>query len=123
MSTGMMPGAALPFCGLRFRSRGRHSKRWAAPCPTFNELSAAHRHPLSAEQIYSERHMFHGPCFQGLAGEIIIGDQGIAGEFVVRSPEALFRSTRYPQLLADPALLDAVGQLIGIFAAEHGRTA
>lgn len=92
-------------------------------CPTFNELSAAHRHPLSAEQIYSERHMFHGPCFQGLAGEIIIGDQGIAGEFVVRSPEALFRSTRYPQLLADPALLDAVGQLIGIFAAELGRTA
>jgi phosphopantetheinyl transferase len=87
--------------------------------PTFTELSNAYRHPLAAEQIYSERHMFHGPTFQCMAGEIIVGDEGLVGEFVSRSPEDLFRSTRRPQLLTDPALLDAVGQIIGVWAMEH----
>jgi phosphopantetheinyl transferase len=87
--------------------------------PTFTELANAYRHPLTSEHIYGERQMFHGPSFQCLAGEIIIGDEGVVGEFVRRSPEGLFRSTRRPQLLTDPALLDAIGQIIGIWAMEH----
>jgi phosphopantetheinyl transferase len=86
---------------------------------TFTELSNAYRHPLTIEQIYRERHMFHGPRLRCLAGEIIVGDEGLAGEFAVRSPDDLFSSTRRPQLLMDPALLDAVGQIIGIWAMEH----
>jgi phosphopantetheinyl transferase len=89
--------------------------------PTFTELANAYRHPLTSEQIYGERHMFHGPSFQCLAGEIIIGDEGVVGEFIRHSTEGLFRSTRCPQLLMDPALLDGIGQIIGIWAMEHGR--
>lgn len=87
----------------------------------FTELSNPYRHSFTAEQIYRERHMFHGPRFHCLAGEIVIGNEGLAGEFAVLSPEDLFRSTRRPQLLADPALLDGVGQIIGIWAMEHDR--
>jgi phosphopantetheinyl transferase len=91
--------------------------------PTFSDLSHSHYFFRSAEQIYSERYMFHGPSFQCMAGEIIIGDEGLVGEFVVRSPEQLFRSTLHPQLLADPSLLDAVGQIIGVWAIEQDRYA
>jgi phosphopantetheinyl transferase len=91
--------------------------------PTFAELSNARYLARNAERIYSERHMFHGPSFQCLAGEIVVGDEGLVGEFVVRSPERLFRSAPRPQLLLDPALLDAVGQIIGIWAIEQDRYA
>ena len=87
----------------------------------FTELNNAHRHSLTAEQLYNERHMFHGPSFQCLTGEIVVGDQGLACELEVRSSEGLFRSTRCPQLLACPTLLDAIGQIMGVWALKHDR--
>ncbi|ACB97424.1 4'-phosphopantetheinyl transferase superfamily protein [Beijerinckia indica] len=89
--------------------------------PAFTELANPYRHPLTGEEIYGERHMFHGPSFHCLSGEIIVGDHGIIGEFVRHSPEDLFGSTRSPQLLIDPALLDGIGQILGVWAMEHGR--
>ncbi len=74
---------------------------------------------LTAEQVYQDRHMFHGPCLQCLVGEILLGDHGAAGEFITRSAGNLFRSVSKPQLLLDPALLDGVGQLLGIWAMER----
>lgn len=91
--------------------------------PTFSELTNAHRYALDAEQLYAERYMFHGPAFQSLVGDIVIGDEGLAGELIVLPPEGLFRSTRRPQLLTYPTLLDAIGQLMGVFALEHDRFA
>lgn len=91
--------------------------------PVFSKLTNAHRYALDAEQLYAERHLFHGPSFQSLVGDIIIGDEGLAGELIVLSPEGLFRSTRRPQLLIYPTLLDAIGQLMGVFALEHDRFA
>lgn len=89
--------------------------------PTFTELENLRQYPLPADRIYAERHMFHGPSFQCLSGEIVLGDQGLVGELQVRSPEGLFRSTRRPFLLTDPALLDAVGQIVGIWAGERDQ--
>ncbi|MGD9656646.1 MAG: 4'-phosphopantetheinyl transferase superfamily protein [Methylocystis sp.] len=89
--------------------------------PTFSELSNARVHPLAADEIYAERHMFHGPSFQCLIGEFVLGDEGIVGELCVRSPETLFASTTSPQLLTDPCLLDAVGQIVGLWAMEQER--
>ncbi|MDD5581176.1 MAG: polyketide synthase dehydratase domain-containing protein [Methylobacter sp.] len=74
---------------------------------------------LPAEQVYQERHMFHGPRLQCLVGEILLGDHGAAGELLTRSAGNLFRSAPNPQLLLDPALLDGVGQLLGIWAMEQ----
>jgi phosphopantetheinyl transferase (holo-ACP synthase) len=87
----------------------------------FTELAGAHRYPLSAEQIYEQRYLFHGPSYQCLVGDILLGDRGAVGELLVRSPANLFRGISRPQLLMDPTLLDAVGQLIGMWAMERDR--
>ena len=58
--------------------------------------------------------MFHGPSFQCLTGEIVIGDQGLACELEVRSPEGLFRSTRCP---TTPRLPDLARR----HRSDHGR--
>ncbi|HEY8213661.1 MAG TPA: 4'-phosphopantetheinyl transferase superfamily protein [Methylocystis sp.] len=89
--------------------------------PTFSELSNARAHPLTGDEIYAERRMFHGPSFQCLIGEFVLGDEGIVGDLCVRSSEALFASTRFPLLLTDPCLLDAVGQIVGLWAMEQER--
>jgi len=91
--------------------------------PTFSELTNAYRYTHTGEEIYADRHMFHGPRFHCLSGDIIIGDNGLVGEFLRRSPEDLFRSRRDPQLLTDPALLDAVGQIMGVWAMANDRYA
>lgn len=89
--------------------------------PVFTEPSAVRS--LSAADIYAERHMFHGPAYQCLVGDILVGEQGAAGELWVKDTAGLFRSTARPQLLTDPTLLDGVGQLFGIWAIAHGRSA
>ena len=79
---------------------------------------------LSAAQIYAQRQLFHGPRFQCLEGTIVSGAQGATAELLVRAPDDLFHSTRRPQLLTDPALMDNVGQLMAIWAMQqHGRVA
>jgi phosphopantetheinyl transferase len=95
----------------------------ASLAPDFHELSNAHHFFCDAERLYAERHMFHGPSFRTIVGEIIVGDDGVVGQLIVPSSEALFRSTRRPQLLTSPALLDAIGQLVAIWALEHERFA
>ena len=87
----------------------------------FNELSNSHPCALTAEQIYENRFLFHGPSFQCLVGEILLGDSGVVGELLVRPTSGLFRSLPHPQLLTDPAVLDGVGQLIGVWAMERDR--
>ncbi len=91
--------------------------------PRFTGLTNATVHPLPAERFYQERYLFHGPSYHALTGSIVLGDQGAAGHLIVKSPAGFFRSTQSPQFLTDPALLDAVGQLIGIWAMERERYA
>jgi phosphopantetheinyl transferase len=50
----------------------------------------------------------------------MLGDHAATGHLEVLSSSGLFRSTRQPLLLADPVLLDGVGQLIGLWAMEQG---
>ncbi|HWP00056.1 MAG TPA: polyketide synthase dehydratase domain-containing protein [Methylococcus sp.] len=88
---------------------------------SFTELANPRVHPMDAEKIYADRYLFHGPVYQCLTGQIVLGDLGAVGELSVKAPTEFFRSTRQPQLLTDPALLDAVGQLIGIWAMEQER--
>ncbi|MFC4492538.1 beta-ketoacyl synthase N-terminal-like domain-containing protein [Streptomyces ovatisporus] len=54
---------------------------------------------MRAEQLYTERWMFHGPLFQGVSELTAIGDRHVRG--VLTAPEA------------PGALLDNVGQLLG----------
>ena len=90
---------------------------------SFTELADAYQHPLTAEQMYAKREFFHGPRFQCLTGPVVIGSHGAVGEILVRSQEDLFGSTRHPQLLTDPTLLDAAAQFIGVWAMARERQA
>lgn len=73
---------------------------------------------LDAAQIYARRQLFHGPSLRCLRGRITVAGQGASGTLLVRAPDRLFASTPTPQLLTDPALMDGVGQLIGIWAMQ-----
>ncbi len=73
----------------------------------------------SAQQMYAEKWMFHGPVFQGVRSLDVSGDDGITGVLEVLPTTALFHSTARPRLLTDLALLDAAGQLLGYWAKER----
>jgi phosphopantetheine--protein transferase-like protein len=73
----------------------------------------------TAAQMYEERLMFHGPRFQKVASLDKSGDNGIVGQLQVSPPADLFRFDPRPDLLIDPILLDAAGQLLGYWAVER----
>jgi phosphopantetheinyl transferase len=73
----------------------------------------------TAPEMYRERLMFHGPCFQGVASLDRVAENGVVGHLKVLPRTGLFASAAHPPFLLDPALLDATGQLIGYWAAEY----
>lgn len=73
------------------------------------------------DRLYAEG-MFHGPTLQGVTSVDRWGEDGAQATLSVLPREGLFRSTPDPVFLADPVLLDAVGQLVGYWAAEHLET-
>lgn len=77
-------------------------------------------YPWPDKAVYREHRLFHGPLFQCVAGETLLSDHAATGFLEVMPGAGLFRSTSQPQLLADPVLLDGVGQLIGLWAMEQG---
>ncbi len=86
----------------------------------FDELLDPRRGPLTGEQLYSERHLFHGPMLQCLSGEMTLDDRSIIGELRVLPVDRLFRSVRMPELLTDPVSLDGVAQALAVFGSTMG---
>lgn len=86
----------------------------------FSKLHNPRPYPLSAKQIYEERILFHGPMFQSISGDTVLGDRAVVGELAVLPKDGMFRSTQRPELLTEPILLDAVGQLVGLWAIDKG---
>ena len=87
----------------------------------FEELIDPRPYPLKAEEIYRERHLFHGPAFQCVSGDMVLGDQGLTGELTVLPKERLFATTKTPELLTDPIALDGAAQLLGLWGQNHNR--
>ena len=77
---------------------------------------------FTAEEIYKEGLMFHGPRFQGVAALDAIAENGVVGQLRTLPTDNLFRSTAQPRLLTDFALLDAAGQLVGYWPLEWVET-
>ena len=77
---------------------------------------------FSAEEMYKEGLMFHGPRFQGVAALDAIAEEGVVGQLRTLPLDNLFRSTEQPHLLTDFALLDAAGQLVGYWPLEWVKT-
>jgi phosphopantetheinyl transferase len=75
---------------------------------------------LDAARLYSERRLFHGPRFHGLSGTVELGPLCARSLARVLPTSDWFAAQPQPQLLCDPALLDAVGQLLGVWAMQQG---
>jgi phosphopantetheinyl transferase len=69
--------------------------------------------PHSADQLYSEGRMFHGPRFQVVSALCGMSEEAIAAELVIRDPQELFATPLGAQLIFDPVLLDGLGQVLG----------
>ncbi len=92
----------------------------AAPNTSTIPQSANQRSALASADLYEGgRLMFHGPCFQGVATVDRSGPNGVDGTLRTIPPGGLFRSNSAPNFVVDPVLLDAAGQLVGFWAAEH----
>jgi phosphopantetheine--protein transferase-like protein len=75
----------------------------------------------SPDRLYPEV-MFHGPSWQGVASVDRTGEDGTEGTLRVLPTDHFFRSIPHPRFLTDPLLLDAAGQLVGFWTAEHLET-
>jgi phosphopantetheinyl transferase len=73
----------------------------------------------TAETMYTERRMFHGPRFQGLVSFDEIGEDGLTAQLEVLPRTDLIRSTPAPNFRLDPVLLDVAGQLVGYWPFEY----
>jgi acyl transferase domain-containing protein/phosphopantetheinyl transferase len=91
--------------------------------PVHPMLLTSPRSPeFTAEELYQEHLMFHGPRFQGVASLELLAEEGLVGQLQVLPTHNLFRSTSQPRLLTDFALLDAAGQLVGYWPLEWAET-
>jgi phosphopantetheine--protein transferase-like protein len=84
-------------------------------------LRSARLPKWTPEQLYTEG-MFHGPCFQGVVSVDCWGEDGLEATLKTLPTERFFRSIPDPRFLTTPVLLDAAGQLVGYWTAEHLET-
>jgi acyl transferase domain-containing protein/phosphopantetheinyl transferase len=92
--------------------------------PQVKPLSLTSPRPpeFTAEELYRERLMFHGPRLQGVVSLDTIAKEGAVGQLQVLPTHDLFHSISQPRLLTDFALLDAAGQLVGYWPLEWVET-
>jgi phosphopantetheinyl transferase len=86
----------------------------------FSSLSHPRPWPLTAEDIYTERHMFHGPRFHCVSDMQVLGDEGLIGEITLQPRDDLFDWTTEPLLVLDPVVLDGVVQLVAMWVIVNG---
>jgi phosphopantetheinyl transferase len=83
--------------------RGRRRSRW------------------KPESLYSEG-MFSGPSFQAMASIDWWGEDGAEATVKTLPFSGFFKSQKDPLFVTDPVLLDAAGQLIAYWIADHRET-
>ncbi|APW62354.1 Phthiocerol/phenolphthiocerol synthesis polyketide synthase type I PpsE [Paludisphaera borealis] len=76
---------------------------------------------LRPERLYSDV-MFHGPSWQGVASIERVADDGSLARLRVLPFDGLLDGRPNPDFVLDPMLLDAAGQVIGFWTAEHLTT-
>jgi phosphopantetheinyl transferase len=79
----------------------------SSPAPALTPLANPRETPVTAERMYADRWMFHGPQYQGVVNMGPLGDDGVDGAIAV--------------LPAPGALLDCAGQLMGWWVMNHER--
>ncbi len=88
-----------------------------APAPREMTMGALKSAAWTTQDTYS-RIMFHGPRLQAVRSVTVFGDTGAEGELVGMPADALIAGVPAPRFETDGVTLDAVGQLVGVWAAE-----
>jgi acyl transferase domain-containing protein/phosphopantetheinyl transferase/acyl carrier protein len=91
------------------------------PPPAELVLSAPRPSKWTQSSLYRD-HMFHGPAFRGIESIERWGENGYEATLRGLPASGLFRTIPAPRFLADPVVLDAAGQMVGYWAAEHLST-
>ncbi len=94
------------------------AERRPEPPPAAERLRGERSSKWRPEDIYHEI-MFHGPRLQAIASMDLWAEDGSEGTFVGLPHDRLFRTTLAPAFETDAITLDAAGQLIGMWTAEH----
>jgi acyl transferase domain-containing protein/phosphopantetheinyl transferase len=87
----------------------------------FPALQSALPWPISAEDLYRQGYLFHGPRFQTIAAAGLLGENGLTATLRVGAKDNLFASQPAPQMLSDPCVVDGAGQLVGCWTMARGR--
>jgi acyl transferase domain-containing protein/phosphopantetheinyl transferase len=90
----------------------------AAPEAATRELNGARRSRFEAGRVYGEA-MFHRPSWQAVRAIDLVAPAGARAQLEVLPAAGLLHSTPAPELVMDPVVLDAAGQVIGFWAAEQ----
>jgi phosphopantetheinyl transferase len=72
---------------------------------------------LTPEKFYPEA-LFHGPSLRIVKSLDRIGDDGVEAMLEVPDGRDLFKGMPDPSLVADPMLLDGMGQVVGLWASS-----
>jgi len=88
----------------------------SAPASREHSLEQARPSQLAPEALYET--MFHGPLWRGVSAVETVAANGVRAHLEVLSRNGLLESEPEPVFALDPVLLDAAGQVIGLWAAE-----
>jgi phosphopantetheinyl transferase (holo-ACP synthase) len=114
------PGSADGTAGMVLEGIAVFGEHYPVPPPAADfSLSSERRSRLASANLYDGQLMFHGPSFQGVASVDRSGEDGLLGHLEVLPTDGLFRSASEQGFVTDPVALDAAGQLVGYWAAEH----
>jgi acyl transferase domain-containing protein/phosphopantetheinyl transferase len=95
----------------------------APPPPLEPDLRDGRPSRWPPERLYEEA-MFHGDCWQAVRSMDVVAPAAVEAVLEAQTITGLLRHDPAPELVLDPVLLDAAGQVIGFWAAdrlERGR--
>jgi acyl transferase domain-containing protein len=91
----------------------------SSPQPLDLEFENPRTAQCSGQEIYSHRHMFHGPSFHGVRNIETMADNGMLATLEILPASGLIQSDAAPSFHIDPFLFDAAGQLVGYWPIEN----
>jgi acyl transferase domain-containing protein/3-hydroxyacyl-CoA dehydrogenase/phosphopantetheinyl transferase len=89
--------------------------------PVFSPRDGSRPWHYTAEEIYRDRHAFHGPRLQCLVESGPTGAGGGDGTLLVLPVDDWFADDPRPRMLLDVAILDGVAQALGGWTRGYGR--
>lgn len=116
----VLVGDSVHLSGTALFDRVRQPSGSVPPPPDVYDNNEIDEWPWPADRIYSEKVLFHGPALQLVRQLEHNGNRVFSGGLLVADRDALFAGRPEPVLQIDPAFMDAVGQLIGLWAMSGG---